>query len=182
VQHDGAYGFNGTHADYRGSELMNDVKTWATVICLVTLISALMQYLVPDGSMGKMMKLVLGVFVICGIVMPLSKIVPQISVNLQNATSSVQGTQTFKNTVDQQIYSAANMGIKNIVITELNTMNIKCENVEVMMDTKTTSSISISKVVVTVANSYAGRCMEIAAHLEKVLGLKTEVIVHDGSN
>ncbi len=160
---------------------MSDVKTWATVICLVTLISALMQYLVPDGSMGKMMKLVLGVFVICGIILPLSKIVPKISVDLQDTVSSVQGTQTFQDTVDQQIYSAANAGIQNIVITELNTMNIKCENVAVMMDTKTTSSISISKVVVTVANQYAGQCTEITAHLEKVLGLKTEVMVHDGS-
>ena len=160
---------------------MNDVKTWATVICLVTLISALMQYLVPDGSMGRMMKLVLGVFVICGIVLPLSKIVPQISVNLQDVASSVQGTQTFKNTVDQQIYSAANTGIQNVVITELATMNIKCENVAVMMDTKANSSISISKVVVTVPIQYSSQCIEIAAHLENVLGLKTEVTVHDGS-
>lgn len=160
---------------------MNDVKTWATVICLVTLISALMQYLVPDGSMGKMMKLVLGVFVICGIVLPLSKIVPQISVNLQDATSSAQGTETFKNTVDQQIYSAANSGIQNVVITELAAMNIKCENVAVMMDTKASSSISISKVVVTVPIQYSSQCIEIASHLETVLGLKTEVTVHDGS-
>lgn len=159
---------------------MNDIKAWATAICLVTLVAAIMQYLVPNGSMGRMMKLVLGVFVICGIVLPITKIVPQISLELQDTASSAQDTQTFKNVVDQQVYSAANSGIRTIVMNELGTKNIKCENVAIKMDTKANSSISISKVVVTVPNQYSSQCSEIAVQLEKVLGLKTEVTVHGG--
>lgn len=156
---------------------MNGIKEWAAVVCIVTLVAALMQYLVPDGSMAKMMKMLLGVFVICGIILPLSNTIPKISLELQSSSNSNQDTQSFKNSVDQQIYTAANTGIQNIVINELNLMNMNCENVQVLMDTKADNSISISKVVVSIPSQYANQVAEIAARLEKVMGLKTEVIV-----
>ena len=67
-----------------------------------------------------------------------------------------------------------------MVAGELYKMGIKCENVDLMMDTNEDSSIVINKVAVTLPAEYANRCAEAEAGLEKVLGLKTEVTAYGG--
>jgi len=158
---------------------MNSVKEWSTAICMAALAAAMLQSLVPNGSMERMVKFVIGAFVICALIQPLSKIVPQINVDLQETTKKPANSQ-LANTVKNQMSTAAQDSIKNLVITELNNLNIKCKNVNAIMDTNEDGSISINKVVVILAKGYDGDCNKAADHLEKTLGLKMEVIADDG--
>ena len=158
---------------------MNSVKEWSAAICMAALAAAMLQSLVPNGSMERMVKFVIGAFVICVLIQPLSKIVPQINVDLQETTKKPANSQ-LANTVKNQMSTAAQDSIKNLVITELNNLNIKCKNVNAIMDTNEDGSISINKVVVILAKGYDGDCKKAADHLEKTLGLKMEVIADDG--
>jgi stage III sporulation protein AF len=153
---------------------MNGVREWSTIICMAALIAALLQSLVPNGSMERMIKFVIGAFIICAMIVPLTKIVPQISIDLQENTRTEDNTQ-LKNTVERQLSDAAQDSITNLVTAELNNMGIKCKNVRVMMDTKEDGSISINKVVVTLAKEDGADIKKASAHLEKTLGIKTEV-------
>ena len=62
---------------------MSGIREWTTVICLAALVAAVLQSLVPNGSMERMAKFVIGAFVICALISPLSKMIPQIGVTLR---------------------------------------------------------------------------------------------------
>lgn len=158
---------------------MNAVKEWSAVICMAALIAAMLQNLVPSGSMQRMVKFVIGVFIICVLIVPLKKITPIIQLDIAEDTNSTNNSR-LKGTVENQYSSAVKESITNLVITELNSLNIKCKNVNVIMDTNEDKCISINKVVVNLAKGYGSECKKAQNHLEKVLGLKTEV-TSDGS-
>jgi stage III sporulation protein AF len=158
---------------------MNAVKEWSAVICMAALIAAMLQNLVPSGSMQRMVKFVIGVFIICVLIVPLKKITPIIQLDIDEDTNSTNNSR-LKGTVENQYSSAVKESITNLVITELNSLNIKCKNVNVIMDTNEDKRISINKVVVNLAKGYGSECKKAQNHLEKVLGLKTEV-TSDGS-
>lgn len=158
---------------------MNAVKEWTAAICMAVLAAAMLQNLVPGGSMERMVKFIIGAFVICAIIAPISKIVPQISLELQQPSQS-QADTGFKNTVEKQISSAAQESIYNLVVAELSRINIKCENVTAIMDTHEDGSISINKVVVKLAKGHSAECQTASDYLQKELGLKTEVTADEG--
>lgn len=153
---------------------MNAVKEWSAAICMAALVAAMLQGLVPGGSMERMIKFVIGAFVICALIVPLAKIAPKISMNVQENVSSPVNSQ-LEGTVEKQLSSAAKESITNLVVSELNNIGIKCKNVNVIMDTNEDGSISINKVVVILAKGSGADCEKVSARLEKTLGLKMEV-------
>jgi stage III sporulation protein AF len=158
---------------------MNSVKEWSVIICMAALAATLLQSLVPSGSMERMVKFIIGAFVICAIIQPLSRVVPEINTSIRDDSKAVYNNH-LKDTVDNQISAAAQESVRNLVTAELNKINIKCKNVDTIMDTNEDNSISINKVVVILAKGYGGDCQKALEHLEKTLGLKTEVTVDDG--
>ncbi len=159
---------------------MSPVKEWSVVICMAALAATLLQSLVPSGSMERMVKFIIGAFVICAIIQPISRIVPEINTGIRDHSKAAYDTH-LKVAVDNQISSAARQSVKNLVTAELNKIDIKCKNVDTIMDTNEDNSISINKVVVILAKGYGSERQKALEHLEKTLGLKTEVTVDDGN-
>lgn len=158
---------------------MKGIREWATIICLAALAAAMLQSLVPNGSMERMAKFVIGAFVICALISPLTKVIPQLNLNLK-ADRQPSGNTKLESTMDNQIQSAAEQSITNLVTAQLNSMHIKCKNVTVNMDTNENGSISISKVIVVLQKENAADCQKASASLEKSLGLKMEVVSDGG--
>ena len=159
---------------------MSAVREWASVICMAALAAALLQSLAPNGAMERMAKFVIGAFVICAVILPLSKAVPKFSLNIKSSTEGVSSNTEFGSTVDSQIKVAAHRSISNLITAQLKSMNVRCKNVTVNMDTDANGRISINKVIVTIGKENAADLQRVSASLEKTLGLKTEVITDGG--
>lgn len=160
---------------------MSGIQQWAAVICLAALIAAMAQGLIPAGSMERMGKFVVGAFIICVMIAPISKIIPEISTSLQSTdtNSEVQETQ-LESTVNSQIIEESQKSITNLVTAELSRIQIKCKNVQVVMDTNENNSISINKVIVKLDKRDVADVKMVSDYLEKELGLKTEVVSDGG--
>jgi len=160
---------------------MGGFQTWAVGVCFTVIAASVLQYLSPNGAMERVMKLVLGAFVLYGILMPLIVLLPQISNEFDTYMDTAQTNQTidFSDTVNRQIYTAANNSIQNVVTVELSKKSIDCKNVEIIMDTNEDDSISISKVLVTVSRADVSPEV-LEQYLDGVLWFKTEVTVHGG--
>lgn len=159
---------------------MSGVREWATVICLAALSAAMLQSLVPDGSMERMSKFVIGAFIICALIAPLSKAVPQIRAGLETDNRPTEENKKLNSTVDRQFKDAARESITGLVHSELRRMGINCKNVQVMMDTDENGSISINKVVVTIKGKASSGRAGVTSALEKTLGIQTEVVFDEG--
>lgn len=158
---------------------MNAVRAWSLTICMAALIAALLQYLLPGGSMERMAKFVTGAFFLCVLIVPIANIAPQISSAFWQNTQTDPDTE-FSSMVEGQIQDTAQQSIRNLIIAELEKIQIKCKNVSVIMDTDETSSIVINKVVVVLASGEESNITRAKEHLSSVLGLQTEVTVDDG--
>lgn len=159
---------------------MSAVREWASVICMAALAAALLQSLAPNGAMERMAKYVIGAFIICAIILPLSKAVPKLSLGIKNSTGEASSNTDFSSAVDSQMQSAARESISNLITAQLKGMNVRCKNVSVNMDTDASGRISINKVIVSIGKENAADRQRVSASLEKTLGLKTEVVADDG--
>ena len=159
---------------------MSGVREWATVICLAALSAAMLQSLMPNGSMERMAKFVIGAFIICALISPISQVAPHISTILRTEGRSTQENTMLNSTVNHQFEDAARQSITNLVQSELKQMGIFCKNVQVIMDTDADGSISISKVIVTLDREEASGRAGVSSTLEKTLGIQTEVVSDDG--
>ena len=159
---------------------MSGVREWSTVICLAALSAALLQSLVPSGSMERMAKFVIGAFIICALIVPASKLGPQLRLGLDRAKSPAESNARLTSAVDRQYRDAARQSITNLVGAELGRMGVKYKNVQVIMDTDESSSISITEVIVTVGEESAAGRAQAQSALEKTLGIKTEVVSDEG--
>jgi hypothetical protein len=160
---------------------MKEIQQWTMVICLAALTASLAQSILPAGSMERMGKFVVGAFIICVMVSPLSKFAPQIrmSINSGGDWKASQNTQ-LQTTVNDQLKQATQESIQNLVTAELARIQIKCKNVSVIMDTKEDGRISINKVIVTLPKKDVAKTKTAQDYLVKELGLQTEVVA-DGS-
>ena len=160
---------------------MKEVQQWTAVICLAALTASLAQSLLPSGTMERMGKFVAGAFMICVMIAPVTKFAPQLRAGFSAAgKTSVSQRSALESTVSNQVAEASRKSVANLVAAELSRIRIKCKNVRVVMDTKQDGRISITKVIVTLDAKDAASRKAVQEHLEKELGLKTEVVADGG--
>lgn len=157
---------------------MGAVQGWTMAICLAALASTLLQGLAPGGSMERMIKLVVGAFVICALILPLKDLGAQIAWAFQMETQLHQEPDQLQSTVDNQMQTAAQASITNLVVAELRRLDIQSEKIVVKMDTNEDNSIGINKVEVILAEGYDADCGRAQTHLRETLGLEVEVSAH----
>lgn len=159
---------------------MKEIQQWTAVICLAALVAALAQSLIPAGSMERMGKFVVGAFIICIMIAPISKIVPQISMGINSTGGSEVRKTQIESTVNNQIITESQKSITNLVAAELSRIHLRCKNVQVVMDTNRNGRISINKVIVKLDKKDAADIKTVADYLEKELQIKTEVVSDGG--
>ncbi len=156
---------------------MDGVRQWALGICLTVLVNAVVQYLIPSGSMEKMLRLVLGAFVLCGILVPLVQVLPNIEWEVEDIPAAYEQAGDFTESVDQQVLSQAEQNIRILVAQELQKRGVACENIAVFMDRNEDGSIRMDKVVVTLGKDGQNQAPGLAPDLENTLGIQTEVVI-----
>ena len=159
---------------------MNEIREWSAVICLAGLVAALMQGMMPNGSMERIAKFVFGAFVICVLTAPRAGAVPKTNLSFGNAEKTVAGNERLESALDSQVREEAEKSVTGLVVSELARIGIKCKNVSVDMDTNRDGSISITKIIVTLDEKYAAEREKTSDWLKKELGLQTEVVVNGG--
>lgn len=159
---------------------MNGVREWSTIIVLAALAAAILQYLIPDGAMEKVTRLVIGAFIICSVLIPLNGLTNKTDVAAFAAGTEPVGNLRYQNTINEQTAKAAENAVRTVVISELAKKGITCKNVEINMDTNEDGSISITKVFVSLDQKDAAKEQEIRMLLQQELGLQTEVTPDGG--
>lgn len=146
------------------------------VVCLAAIVAAMVQGMVPSGSMERMAKFVIGAFILCALLLPASKIVPRLGGELSQNGREAEPDSRLSSTVGRQYEDAARQSISNLAAAELGRAGLRCKNVQVMMDTNQNGSISITKVIVTLDSKNAADRQRAAKVLNRALGLKVEVV------
>lgn len=159
---------------------MNAIKSWAMIICFVSIICTIAEMLVPSGKMEKMFKLIIGVFMLCSILIPIKNTMSNISFDTKKSKNFIKEESKLKEIIDNQTEVTAKENIKGMIKKFLDTKNIKPEKINVIMDTKQDNCISIKKIEVFLARGDESKKDMIKKELEQKLEIKTDVIVGSG--
>ena len=83
---------------------MNGIKEWSAILCLAALASCMLEMIIPSGRMEKIMRFVLGGFLLCAMISPISNLdfhFPDLEV------SDSSQAQSFSAHFEQQVVDAA---------------------------------------------------------------------------
>lgn len=156
---------------------MNAVKSWTMTICLISIICTIAEILLPSGKMEKILKVVLGVFMLSSLLVSFKNTFANINFNAKKPENFIKEEGKLKDTMDTQTKIAAQKNLKLAVEKFLKKINVKPQKIDVFMDTDEKNCISIKKIQVYLLRSDASKKDVVKNELEKKLELKIEVVV-----
>ena len=155
---------------------MTAVKSWTLLICIVSIISTLLEMLLPKGQMEKIFKVVLSIFILCALLIPLKDLSANINFN-NKKDNFVKEENKLKNIVENQMKLSSEANLKSNIKKFLNRKNINPEKIKIIMDTDNNNCISIKKIEVYLSEGDKDKKDIIKNELEKSLDLKADVVV-----
>lgn len=151
---------------------MTGVREWSVILCLSALASCMLEMIIPSGRIEKIMRFVLGGFLLCAMISPLQNL------NFQFPSLDISGSeqvQGFSVKFERQVVNAAKDNVEALVGQRLREAQIPYKKVEAVMDTSSSDSIGISKLIVTTDDPEDK--ILIQKYLEEKLQIQTEVAV-----
>ena len=156
---------------------MNEVKSWAMVICLAAASCALLDMISPSGKMEKIIRFVFGAFMICAIINPFISMVRGYDFDLQLSDSQKKDEYKFSRKISDIENEVIEAKIKNLVEKTLNDVNIEPQKIDIFMDRSEEDGISINSVRVNLKKENADRQEEVKNMIKEKLGLECETVV-----
>ena len=148
------------------------IRAWAGGLCALAVAAAMVRILAPDGSMNKMLKLILGAMMLCAMIGPLIKAVPE-GISALQQVPEMPVPSEFTGTVQSQMQRAASQQAQTVAEAVLKNNDISFEKVEVQMDISQPGSIKISSVTVKLLDvTQKARAVSV---LQEALGAAVEV-------
>ncbi len=155
---------------------MSQIQQWAGALCILILIAAVIQYLVPSGVMERSMRLVLGGFVVLSLIIPFADLVRNTEWNFE-IQEDVAVTEEYAEHANERILELAQSNIETLIAETLQKMNLSAKKITVTMDSNEDNCIVIKKAVITLALADAERMAAVEEKLWSVLGIKAEVVI-----
>ena len=158
---------------------MSNVQQWAWSLCLVILICTVVQYIIPTGGMERSVRLVLGGFVVLGIITPITNLVQPDNWDFSWAAETAV-TEDYIDQSNKVLLEQAKANVTVLVARELQAREVDYKNIEITMDTNADNCIVIDKAVVTIGVQDAADVEWIRETIGSALEIQTEVVIDDG--
>lgn len=156
--------------------IVDNVAQWATVICIAAVVCMLFELLSPNGNMEKIMRFVLGLFMLCAIVIPLTQMVFNINIDLSQIDSNSINQSEVIDKVNSQSVDIGKETVISLVKQCLAEQNAEAKKIEVSMDKKEDNSISIVLVTVYLDDIYKEDIVNIKTKLQDKLGIDVKIV------
>lgn len=136
---------------------MNGIKEAAVCICVCCVLCGTLKMLVPSTSFDKLIKLAIGVFLVCSVVAPVRKAVNEISSPHITLVTVEENERMEKAVLDFSSGMLENM-VSGQIESALLSEGVEAKDIKIYMDILQDGSISISQAeVILSADDYANR-------------------------
>lgn len=154
---------------------MSSIQGWAVSLALAAVCGTVLELISPSGTMEKMVRFVLGAFMICALIVPVAENAGKISFEFQSETPREEALSEFKEQTENQALALAAENITFLAGQVLENNRITPQKIEVIMDTSDKGNISFIRLYVRLSAEDEERKQEVKELLEKELGLETEI-------
>jgi hypothetical protein len=127
---------------------VNQINQWAFILCLAVVVCSILEMMSPGGKMQRIIHLVLGAFLLCTIIVPISASDLKLDVDDKKYFQKDGNKLELKEEVENQTQKLACENLKVSINKMMEKENLETDEIEIFMDTEETGRISINKVCV----------------------------------
>ena len=109
---------------------MTEIKSWAIILCVSLLISSVILFIAPDGSMKKYLSYIISVFILTVVLLPLSKM-DFSHITDFSAEDMIVPDEEYSAMLNEYIYDGTEQVVKNNIKHELDKICTDNYSVEV---------------------------------------------------
>ena len=161
---------------------MDAVASWAIAICICAAAGLLLELMAPSGSMDKILRFVLGAFMLCAVLFPAGNMVQGINRQIQSIDFDSSTNTQFSKEVEEQSQQVAKASVISLVDACMEKTGAKAEKIELTMDSDEDGRISIILVTVSIKPEYKEQQLKIKTAIEEELGLDTKIKIVESGN
>ena len=156
---------------------MGDIRGWITGICLSLLAAGLVKMLSPGGGAGKMMNMLLSLFVLCAVCVPVAG---GLKLDLELPETSAQTPEAqldeLDDALERQTEELAADKLREQLEIVLAKYEIKNGKISIGMDRLDDNSIFIREIVIYIPDEQAAKAGDIGRTIKTELGLDTLIL------
>ena len=156
---------------------MNAIRIWAAAVCAAAIASSIAQIAVPDGKVQKAMRCVIGLFFVCGVIMPFAQgLPPMSSEKLQwEEAAFLEVTDDLSQELTNQTAKRFEENVRQIVQDMLSAQQIPAKKIEVDVHVGEDSSIYINSLKIQISKGEEENIEQISQIVQKETGITPEV-------
>ena len=144
--------------------------------CAACVICSLLSVFVTDGGLKKILSLVMGAFLVCSILFPVSKALLSFRPDTENYPSFEKLTATADETFGAQVVKQAENNLENTLEALLAQNGITPRSCEIILAESENSGIIISQISIYIDQSDSLRTSDITELVRRHFGMSPRVI------
>lgn len=152
---------------------MDTIREWAASICITLVATSIFSMLIPHGGMEKVMKFAISTFFISCLLSPFWSGLPNLS---WEAEAAIQSDYSgISSQMNEQVIRLSEANLRRVIGEILEENGIKTEKISPQVHISDDGSISISKVMVELAEDENKNVQSVQELIEQETGLEAEV-------
>lgn len=155
---------------------MSGLTTVAATVCACTIVAALLSYFVTDGSMKRLMQLIMGAFVVCAMAVPVANAVGAAAADWQTVLPEEQAA-TADEAVSREVLLLTKQNLEQAMADILAQNGYPVKKAEVTLALTDKNRVTIAAAVLTIGAAYADAREEIAALVEQHFAVTPQTAV-----
>lgn len=133
---------------------MNEILAVTSAICASALICTLVSNFVTDGSTKKIIRLVLGAFIICSMIVPIKNAVSGFSEEIAETDISDSAVSTDDEAYSREILKQTRINLESALKDLLLQNGVEINSCEIILALTDDNSIIISSVCIYISKEY----------------------------
>lgn len=147
---------------------MDSAASWAITVSVCGMIACMMEMLVSETRLEKTVRFVLGAFMLCSVIIPVTHMISDFHIEYENSDYEYQAEDYHQ----QQVKLLKNE-IKNLIKDKLQEKNIVWEDIVIEMNIDENNSIKMITARLVFDKTHAEKAAEAAEIIESGLGIET---------
>ena len=152
------------------------LKNWAMVLSFAFIIVAIFEMISPNEKMGKIVKVILNLFILLILIFPLKDLSKKVNLNFKLNEKTEIHNEKFKEGVKNQTKKVIKEELERKIKRIGEEENIKIKKVKIFMDINEDNCISIKKIEVFIENKDLDKRRYLEEKLTEKLRVNIEVL------
>lgn len=156
---------------------MKEIGTIVAVICVCSVASSLVDLVAPKGSTQKLLHTVLGVFILCGMIVPIKNLVLNFDTNVNIPIETESITEYADDAYNQAVVLETKINLQTSLSSYLQSKNIKVDDVNIELEFYDDGGIYIENISIYISKEYSEKTQLITSCIKEKFEVEPKVVL-----